>query len=237
MIPSERITIVAIDSQRYNATEWAIRHTLKMFPNSPVMTISPKEFYKGKNKRDQWIECDPFDRKIHSVICLQGPIQYLETDYALFIQWDGMPSKPDLWRNEFLDYDYIGAPWIWFPEPFTVGNGGFSLRSRKLMELAQHLEPNYEETHESYWIEDTMIGLHNRIALKQQGIKFAPLELADQFSREYPVGPAKTFGFHHKNNAQHHLTPNQFHQWLKAVNADQKAMMTPKISIKPKTSK
>lgn len=34
---------------------------------------------------------------------------------------------------EYMQYDYIGAPWPWMPDGMKVGNGGLSLRSRKWM--------------------------------------------------------------------------------------------------------
>ncbi len=36
---------------------------------------------------------------------------YVATPFALVIQYDGFILNPDAWRDEFLDYDYIGAPW------------------------------------------------------------------------------------------------------------------------------
>lgn len=66
-----------------------------------------------------------------------------QTEYVLTIQNDGMPIHPGLER--FVGkYDYIGAPWPrfvgytdFYPYPrFGVGNGGFSLRSRRICTAA-----------------------------------------------------------------------------------------------------
>ena len=209
----KNITIVAIDSLNYKLTEWAIRQTKKILPDSPVMVISDKNFYKG-DKQDIYVPCDPFNRYTHSVICLQGPIQHLETDYALYIQYDGFPVDKTAWTDEFLEYDYIGAPWPFHAEGQQVGNGGFSLRSRKLMELAKDLEPHYDRGHDSFWLEDGMIGIHYRPYLESQGVRFAPVELAHRFSHEHPFGQRhKSFGFHDKANLATYLTPNQLQQW------------------------
>ena len=208
---------MAIDSLNHEATDWAIRQTKRVFPESPVMVISDKPFYKG-GKNDIYVECDPFNKYVHSVICLQGPIQHLETDYALYIQYDGFPVNPKAWTDEFLEYDYIGAPWPHWPEGIQVGNGGFSLRSRKLMELAKDLEPFYDKEHDSYWLEDGMIGIHYRPYLESQGVKFAPVDLAHKFSHEHPFGvKTDSFGFHDKANVEAYLTPNQLQQWKKLI--------------------
>ena len=207
------ITIVAIDSLHYAATEWAIRRTKKIFPNSPVCIFSDKAFYA---KADQWVEVKPFDRKGHSVIC-HKVAPYIETEFALFIQYDGFPTNPSAWTGEFLDYDYIGAPWPWMPEGINIGNGGFSLRSKHLLNLCLRLEPNYEG-HESEWLEDGMIGIYNRPWLEQQGIRFAPTALAQRFSHEHPFGVlTDSFGFHDKANIDTRLTPNQLQEWKRLL--------------------
>jgi hypothetical protein len=60
--------------------------------------------------------------------CINEMNNYFDTDYVLTFQSDGFILNPDAWTDEFFNYDYIGAPWA-----HTVGNGGFSLRSKKLM--------------------------------------------------------------------------------------------------------
>jgi len=66
----------------------------------------------------------------------------LETEKVLVFQEDGFLLKDRV--DEFLDYDYIGAPWTEQMDlsPSEVGNGGFSLRSvdkmvRALDEVSQ----------------------------------------------------------------------------------------------------
>lgn len=71
--------------------------------------------------------------------------QYVKTEYVLVIQYDGFILNPDAWTDEFIQYDYIGAPW-WYDDGKNVGNGGFSLRSRKLLEILA-TDPHIVETH------------------------------------------------------------------------------------------
>src|SRR5690349_6482270 len=56
---------------------------------------------------------------------------HFNTEHCLLIQWDGYVINPEAWSDEFLQYDYIGAPW----DTNIVGNGGFSLRSKRFCEL------------------------------------------------------------------------------------------------------
>lgn len=110
----------------------------------------------------------------------------ITTDHVLIVQSDGYITNPELWDDSWLQYDYIGAPW---PFPPYVGNGGFSLRSRKLLEACRGF---YEEG----VAEDIVICSKRREELIARGIKFAPLEVAARFSRELVHPGHPTFGFH-----------------------------------------
>ncbi len=130
-------------------------------------------------------------REAYSALVLKGLRPYVETPHALVIQWDGYVVNPAAWDPAFLDCDYVGAKWYWHEAGTRVGNGGFSLRSRRL--LAALEDPRIVLTDE----EDTTIGRTFRPLLEREhGIRFADEALADRFSFEaaYPIG--RPFGFH-----------------------------------------
>jgi tetratricopeptide (TPR) repeat protein len=111
----------------------------------------------------------------------------IETDFALVVQYDGYVLNGRRWRAEFLEHDYIGAPW----SRGGVGNGGFSLRSRKLMQALR--DPRIAElVPEDVAICETYRGLLE----SEYGIRFAPVALAAQFSFETLPPPGPTLGFH-----------------------------------------
>jgi hypothetical protein len=47
----------------------------------------------------------------YSQIVLKGLYPHVATSHVLVIQWDGYVVNADLWDDDFLRYDYIGAPW------------------------------------------------------------------------------------------------------------------------------
>src|ERR1700761_9421779 len=117
--------------------------------------------------------------------------RYIETSHVLIVQWDGFVLNPAAWENEFLKYDYIGSPWpkgfaIGDPwdkpsgGPYRVGNGGFSLRSKRLHEETSRLGAEGRFTRIDP--EDMVIGIDQAEALKERGLKFAPVEVAARFS-------------------------------------------------------
>ena len=116
---------------------------------------------------------------------------HVRTEHCLVIQWDGFVIDPRQWDERFLKCDYIGAPWPQFSDSHDVGNGGFSLRSRKLLEACR--SPGFTPSHP----EDVAIGRVNRAFLEREhGILFADIDAAARFAFERSAPPGRTFGFH-----------------------------------------
>jgi len=126
----------------------------------------------------------------YSDFLLSRLVDYVETSYCLVAQWDGHLLDARRWRPDFLDYDYIGARWPQFADGHDVGNGGFSLRSRRLMLACR--APEFHASHP----EDLAIGRVNRDRLEAQGLRFAPPALADLFATERAGDLATSFGYH-----------------------------------------
>jgi hypothetical protein len=127
----------------------------------------------------------------YSRFLLNELAEHLQTDHCLIVQWDGFVVNEDAWDPAFLDFDYIGASWPQFDDGHDVGNGGFSLRSRRLLEACRSQE--FVHSHP----EDVAICRTNRTFLEQRyGIRFADRATADRFSFERSAPSAPTFGFH-----------------------------------------
>jgi len=127
-------------------------------------------------------------REDYSEFLLREMPEHITTPFALVIQWDGYVLDASKWQDIFRKYDYIGAMANvgGLPDKRN-GNGGFSFRSQKMMRAAMTAPgPNLSE--------DETICITHRAALESQGIKFAPPEICDEFSREGGECPA--FGFH-----------------------------------------
>ena len=69
----------------------------------------------------------------------------INADIVLIFQTDSYIRRRGI--EEYLEYDYIGAPWIFKPFGLVTGNGGFSLRriSHMKMILRNYKIPNINE--------------------------------------------------------------------------------------------
>ena len=130
-------------------------------------------------------------KEAYSHFMLKELVAHATRKFVLVVQWDGYVLDPGRWDPRFLDYDYIGAPWPQFSDGLTVGNGGFSLRSRRLLE--QVAADSFAVLHP----EDVAICRNWRSQLEAQGgLRFASPAIAARFSAERSGDVGETFGFH-----------------------------------------
>lgn len=131
----------------------------------------------------------------YSRFLLSDLADHVSGSHVLIVQWDGFILEPAAWREEFLACDYIGAVWPQYKDTHNVGNGGFSLRSRRLIEAFR--AGGYAVGHP----EDECLARQHRARLEaEHGIRFASPELARAFSYERERPGAATFGFHGLSN-------------------------------------
>ncbi len=142
--------------------------------------------------RDDEVKIDKFVNLIQAgtYTTYQVP-RYVVTSHALFIHWDSWVTNAGAWDQRFLECDYVGAPW-WYKDGYNVGNSGFCLRSKRLMNfLASH---PYDFP--LAMPEDDVLCRTYRKRLPQ--FRWADEDLAWRFAFErtikYP--PGETFGFH-----------------------------------------
>jgi glycosyltransferase involved in cell wall biosynthesis len=134
---------------------------------------------------------------------------YIDTEFALLVHADGFVVNSSSWKNEFLEYDYIGAPWPLPTDNFSyrdvnseivrVGNS-VSLRSKRLLELPIKLRLPWEPYCGSY-NEDGFICVKNKHIYEAYGMRFAPLDVAKYFSHEVMIPEVQG------------INPFVFHKW------------------------
>jgi hypothetical protein len=132
------------------------------------------------------------DSAAYSWFVLKELVSHVATEFVLIVQWDGYVLDGSRWEDGFRRFDYIGAPWpwSWIPAGQEVGNGGFSLRSRRLLEVLA------DEAFEVGHPEDVRICRTWRAELELRRVVFADPDTAARFSVEHGPGSERRFGFH-----------------------------------------
>lgn len=189
---SERIIKIIIKNAEY---------AIQYIKFKDVVILTPYQNHV-EHPTIKFIHIDPINSIYeYSQFCLRELHKHIKSKHCLLFQWDGCISNPYIWDNDFLKYDYIGAPWSqnakWIKERYDVnsdivGNGGFSLRSLKLLYECRNMRLLSHE--------DAVISLIYRKALIDKGLKFADAETGKRFAIEEPIDNRHkyitSFGFH-----------------------------------------
>jgi hypothetical protein len=200
------VTLIAYTSSDLESTILSLSYCARDFDFGAIKIISheePAHTYKGitYEKGDKINGINDFNRYMFLELG-----KHVETSHCLYIQHHAFIINPELWNDNWLQYDYIGAPWEVIPniyianngETVRVGNGGFSLRSKKLLDLPKKM--GWDLRQEQGWYnEDGNICCYYRKEMLENGIKYAPIEIASVFSFENFVPEnigLDYFGFH-----------------------------------------
>ena len=204
------ITLVAISSVHLYETVRALLYSMRGIEYGDVLLLSHhKPRYLPKKIRFERIgELKNIDDYSH--FCIYELGKHIRTDYALIVHHDGFVVNPSSWQDGFLQYDYIGSPW---PLPkdgvryrdalgniVRVGNG-VSLRSKRLMDFPKKAGIPWEKTQSGDYNEDCFLCCKNKVLLEENGMRFAPLDVAVHFGREHTIP---------ENEG---IEPFLFHQW------------------------
>ncbi|MET3108407.1 hypothetical protein AAKU67_002749 [Oxalobacteraceae bacterium GrIS 2.11] len=195
MTAKNSVSLVIIDTDTYRLARNAVDKTLKQFPVDDVLIFSDEPSY--------WegypiIQIKKISRQAdYNALVLKELVHHLKTDFALMIQFDGFVINPESFSEFFYKFDYLGAPWPAGIIPNhgpMVGNGGFSLRSKRLIEALAKRDSgiNFDIPEDA-----TVCRFLRPILEEYEGICFAPVEVARHFSFELENPKSlMPFGFH-----------------------------------------
>ena len=190
------VTLVAMTSVDIYETVRALEYSMRGIEFGDAVLITHKKpFFLPHNIRyshtDKLDDIDKFNYKM-----VYELHKHVNTDFALIVHADGFVIHPENWKDEFLDYDYIGSPWPLPKNDYAyrdskgeicrVGNS-VSIRSKRLMEFPSKHNLKWERVDDGFYNEDIYICCHSKNRMEEEGIKWAPFELALSFGREHPL--------------------------------------------------
>lgn len=192
MLELPNITLVALTSVRLPQTIKALEYSMKEINFGSVKLLSDivPENLPDSIKFEITEKSSNIDEWNYNVI--YNLPNHINTEFALLIHDNGFVVNPSSWKDEFLDYDYIGAPWPLPKDNFSyrdinqniirVGNS-VSLRSKKLLNVPKKLDLEWKPFH-GFTNEDGFICVNYRHKYLEEGCKFADLDVAKYFSHE-----------------------------------------------------
>jgi hypothetical protein len=209
------VTIAAVAGTKAQETLKAIKYSMRELEFDRAILITPDDI---QDDQVEIIKCEPLSYEQYNHFIVYRLHEYLNTTHCLLVQNDGYVVNPDKWQEEWMQYDYIGALWPLPQDDFSfrdsegniqrMGNGGFTLRSKKLLSVAKDLDLEWKSYY-GFYHEDGFFCCHNRRTYELAGCKFAPIEVAAEFSHETMVAENYgniPFGFHGRNNYYYQVT-------------------------------
>lgn len=207
----DQVTLVAASSVAIGPTVRALRQSMNEVRFGKVLLLSDQHPHLGCNSGIEWLPIRPISsRTDYSRFILHELAAHLTTSHALCVQWDGYVLNSRYWDQEFLAYDFIGAPWPHFADGHNVGNGGFSLRSVRFLESCRSLPAEGSA-------EDITVCRTYRKRLEGLGMMYAPEEVARRFSYERIPRRGDEFGFHGVFNMIDHVPSEEFFDIIQSL--------------------
>jgi hypothetical protein len=137
----------------------------------------------------------------YSIFMLKELHKYINTNQVQICQRDGWILNPESWDDSWKSLDFIGP--IYMQNDF-VGSGGFSLRSKKIMEAVSKTLPEWDGTQKG--ADEIQKGLQfyedGQLTLTEfaKDFKIATLEQAADYAQGGNRNPlyfrTKSYGFH-----------------------------------------
>lgn len=193
---SSNVILVALGSTKITETVKAIKHCQKLalFYDTIYLTDYNINEPKIRHIKTRNIPSIKDYQKFvvnESAEIILSSVSDTFNGHFLCINWDGFIVNPDSWTDEFLNYDYIGAPWPWLK--YMVGNGGFCLKSIKFLKCQENICKNYKISHN----EDIELSFLLRKKFQECGCVYADTNTGLKFSTEYGIyNENNSFGFH-----------------------------------------
>ncbi|MFM0501373.1 DUF5672 family protein [Paraburkholderia caffeinilytica] len=207
------VTLCAADSLNPHVALHALRRSARLCTFGDVILFTHEDIPSDIRT----VRIPPLrSRDDYSSFMFKDLVHHISTPWVLIAQWDGFVVDETVWNQSFFDYDYIGARWPFHSDGLTVGNGGFSLRSTRLLRAcAEARFPFLPGVNE-----DELICREYRPALETEcGIRFAPDHIAERFSHERGALDTPSFGFHGVFNMWRHVDDTEMIDIIHAVDS------------------
>lgn len=195
MINLESVTLLVLHIAGKPFPTEGLEECMKYVNFGEVYMLTAEDFDHPTIKKKAIPKISTMDE--YSLFFIKELYKYFDTEFCMTAHHDGFIINPESWTDDFLKYDYIGAPWKFYGSRFrdrknqpAIGNGGFSLRSKKICKYVSKTYITITDNEDKYYSNCSDCA-------KPDDIKYPPLELAMQFAQETLLDKNITpLGFH-----------------------------------------
>lgn len=220
------VSLVMMDTTCPELAMLAIQDSVRGIDFGDVVIFSNTDI---STKGQQWIEAKPWATHLeyNDYFWYEVP-KHLRTSHAIFIQWDSWIVNTLQWTDEYLKYDYIGAPW-WYEDGYNVGNG-CGMRSLRLMRYLADRKNTYPLILKE---EDHLLSRVYRMPLEKYGFRWSPCPLATKFAFECtrPAPDSQHFMFHDSLNFPLVLQGDRLEMRVRLMHANPYLQRSKKLSL------
>lgn len=183
------VSLVIAETDSYVLANNAIQHCVNTFKFDQVVVFTDEPRYWPNHRTvliPKMVGEDDYNR-----VLLEELPKVIETDFVVVVNFDGFVLNPERFSDEFFSCDYIG-PVCTDKHGGRVGHGGFSWRSRRLVEAAaRHAALRADRQAEDMFI----CGQLRPMLESDYGCHFADEATTNRFAHGvFPSGEA-AFGF------------------------------------------
>lgn len=192
MLDLSRVTLLFVETRAHKVTKRVIDDCIARVNFGDILIFTDKpDLIPIPGAR--YIAVPDFPNKVEAGrFYYSKAMAHVETDFALMLEWDAGIFDETKWLPEFFSYDYIGAPWPYTISRgrFDVGNGGFTLMSKKLGHfICQHAQ-------DFPCVTDMDVCKKYREQYENAGFVWPNSDLASCFAWELGERNPNHFGYH-----------------------------------------
>ena len=201
------LSIIALSDDNLKKSINVLANTAKHIPHKKIILLTSKvEIQISDNPEISIIKVEPITSAAqYNNFVIYKLHKFIDTSHVLIVQWDGQILNPKKWSEKFLNYDFVGAPFIPREYDFNycrdknynfyvIGNGGFTIRSKRLLESAIKYDLkddlSYTNNHE-----DGFYSVLHREFLESRNFTWADFSTAKEFCLETPLSLDDIFSF------------------------------------------
>ena len=109
-IKLDNITLLAVSSVDIDLAQDALKISSYEIDFASIKLLCTSE-PKIKFPEIEYIHIPALNLEGYSKFIIEDLYKYFNTTHCLIVQSDSFIVNPNEWRDDFLNFDYIGAPW------------------------------------------------------------------------------------------------------------------------------